>query len=193
MTPQQVWKFILACRRASASTGVCAYSYLRADPTVAHLTLRAMPEPQIADERNVWLCTLFSYTNYLTDSRPRQTYPTMYKCKIAEIDIGAMIRRKVDEQHWSYTAFASAICCSRSALYNIFNNRDISVIRLIKISEVLQHDFFKEICGIMPATTDRPSDSFIAIRLHDGRIAVDDLPPQIAELIHREINKCTES
>lgn len=116
----------------------------------------------------------------------------MYKCKIAEIDIGTMIRRKVEEQHWSYTAFASAIGCSRSALYNIFNNRDISVIRLLKISEVLRHDFFTEICGVLPASGNPPPHSFLAIRLCDGRPAIGDLPPEIAALIRREIDRCTE-
>ena len=106
--------------------------------------------------------------------------------------IGTMIRRKVEEQRWSYTAFASAIGCSRSALYNIFNNRDISVIRLLKISEVLRHDFFTEICGTLPAAGNPASDSFVAIRLCNGRPAIGDLPPEIAALIRREIDRCTE-
>lgn len=100
----------------------------------------------------------------------------MNKQHIKDLNIGLLIKKVVDEQHWSYAEFARAINCSRSSLYNIFNSRDISVLRLMRISEVLDYDFIEHIYF-------RETPAFLYLPLCHSGIDVSALPLEIVSML----------
>lgn len=117
------------------------------------------------------------------------THDTMV-LKVNAIDIGARIRREVEAQHWSYTAFARAINCSRSSLYNIFNSSDISLARLMQICKVLNVDFIGEIYSFdqLPDIHDRGDAAFISIPMTDGKFDLSKIPGPLLMLLRAEID-----
>jgi plasmid maintenance system antidote protein VapI len=60
------------------------------------------------------------------------------------IHIGSNIRDYVDKQGISITWFAERLDCTRTTIYNIFTRKTIDSGLLLKISEVLNHDFFED-------------------------------------------------
>lgn len=56
--------------------------------------------------------------------------------------IGKLIQEKIEERKMSIVDFAKAIHCSRPNVYNILKSPSIDFVRLMKISEVLEYDFF---------------------------------------------------
>ncbi|MDR2683953.1 MAG: hypothetical protein LBB53_01055 [Prevotellaceae bacterium] len=66
--------------------------------------------------------------------------------KKPQIHIGNLIEKQVKKQTMSVSAFAEKIGCIRENAYNIFRLPSIDINRLIKIGEVLNYDFVKEIC-----------------------------------------------
>jgi DNA-binding helix-turn-helix protein len=110
--------------------------------------------------------------------------------KINTIDIGARIRREVEAQHWTYTEFAKAINCSRSALYNIFNSSDITIQRLLQISRVLNIDFLSEIYSFeCDDTPQRPGTvPFLSIPLTSVSFDVSKIPYPLLEMLKSEID-----
>lgn len=61
------------------------------------------------------------------------------------IHIGATIKRELKSQGRSVTWFANAICCDRSNAYRILKKDSIDLELLIKISKLLNNDFFIDI------------------------------------------------
>ncbi|MBP3739595.1 MAG: helix-turn-helix transcriptional regulator [Bacteroidales bacterium] len=61
------------------------------------------------------------------------------------VHIGSEIARVVHEKGMSITEFASLICCHRKNVYDIFTRKSIDIDRLIRISEVLDYDFIREV------------------------------------------------
>ena len=55
------------------------------------------------------------------------------------------IKEVLEEQGHNACWLASQIPCERSNVYNIFKRESIGIDLLFRISEVLGHDFFKEI------------------------------------------------
>lgn len=62
-----------------------------------------------------------------------------------ETSIGALIESEVRRQGLSITEFADKIGSQRNNVYNIFKRSSMDLLLLKKISEVLKHNFFKEI------------------------------------------------
>jgi len=58
--------------------------------------------------------------------------------------IGSLILERLTERGMTKSEFARRINCSRSAVYNIFNNKTIDIGLLLTISEVLDYDFIEE-------------------------------------------------
>lgn len=58
--------------------------------------------------------------------------------------IGNKIQEVIRERGMSVPAFASAIHCTRGNVYKILGKSSIDTELLLKISEVLEYDFFKE-------------------------------------------------
>jgi hypothetical protein len=59
-----------------------------------------------------------------------------------EIHIGQQIKLVLENKGISVTEFAKRIIKSRENIYSIFNRKSIDTALLIKISEVLEFDFF---------------------------------------------------
>lgn len=112
------------------------------------------------------------------------------KQNINSIDIGELIKKEVDRQKLSYSEFARMICCSRSTVYSIFNSRDISVLRLLRICSVLKCDILKEIQALDTSATLTIGDtSFIAIPFENGTLLSDGLPSQVIDLLKAVVQK----
>ena len=59
------------------------------------------------------------------------------------VHIGQLIRLELIRQHHSATWFAQEMSCSRTSVYKIFDKSSIDTDLLLRISEVLNVDFFK--------------------------------------------------
>ena len=88
---------------------------------------------------------------------------TMARFKdVHKINIGQLIKQRLDSSGMSYTHFAKLIHVSRPALYGILSGKTIDIDRLILISEVLGYDFigneyYAELppeCNVLEVTVD---------------------------------------
>ena len=59
------------------------------------------------------------------------------------IDIGVIIREKLKERGKPVVWFARQLSCSRTNIYKIFDKRSIDTSELMRISKILDYDFFK--------------------------------------------------
>ena len=59
------------------------------------------------------------------------------------IHIGNIIRNRFNEHGESVSWFARQLCCDRTNVYSIFKRESIDTALLVKISIILNHDFFK--------------------------------------------------
>lgn len=60
------------------------------------------------------------------------------------VNIGQIIKDELDRQERSVSWLAHKLNCHRSVVYRIFNKNSIDTAMLIRISEVLHRNFFKE-------------------------------------------------
>ena len=68
----------------------------------------------------------------------------MLKKNLRDIDIGKIIKQKVDESNMTKQVFAQMIGCNRTTLYAIFKSKSIDTEVLVKISRVLKYNFLLE-------------------------------------------------
>lgn len=59
------------------------------------------------------------------------------------IHIGSIIKKKFDEQGHPVSWLAKELCCDRTNVYSIFKRESVDTALLVKISLILNHDFFK--------------------------------------------------
>jgi len=59
--------------------------------------------------------------------------------------LGNAIREELKRQERTVAWFARQICCTRTHVYKIFEKENIDVDLLLRISRILNHDFFKDI------------------------------------------------
>ena len=57
--------------------------------------------------------------------------------------IGHLIRQEVERQGLTVVALARMLSCSRTNIYKIFEHRSIDTAQLLRISSLLQTDFFR--------------------------------------------------
>jgi len=62
----------------------------------------------------------------------------------SEFAIGAHVKLVLAEQGRTVTWLAGQMGCSREYLYKLFNRTWMSTDLLVKISEAMRHDFFKD-------------------------------------------------
>ena len=65
------------------------------------------------------------------------------KMKEESIHIGHIIRNKLKESQITVVEFSAKLNCNRTNVYNIFNRPSIDTDLLLRISKILQYDFFK--------------------------------------------------
>lgn len=58
------------------------------------------------------------------------------------IHIGQLIERTLKEQGRTVTWFAGQLCCTRPNVYKIFKKDNMDIKLLVRISDILQVDFF---------------------------------------------------
>lgn len=59
------------------------------------------------------------------------------------VDIGHIIEQELSRQERSVTWFAKKLFCDRTNIYKIFKKQSIDTELLLRISIILQHDFFQ--------------------------------------------------
>ena len=59
------------------------------------------------------------------------------------IEIGLLIRQKLKERKKTIVWLAAKLSCSRTNVYKIFNKRSIDTNYLLRISDILNFDFFE--------------------------------------------------
>ncbi|MDR1372072.1 MAG: helix-turn-helix domain-containing protein [Dysgonamonadaceae bacterium] len=102
--------------------------------------------------------------------------------EISNIHIGSIIKQKFEESAMTPSDFADKICCDRTTLYNIFQRKSIDTERLLRISKVLNFDFYNEIY------LNRYSDFFakkvlVAIEIPEENLKNMDLPKPFLRLV----------
>lgn len=60
-----------------------------------------------------------------------------------EVHIGKLIKQQMDEQGRRAVWLAKQLNCDRSNIYKIYRCKTIDANRLLKISQILQYDFFQ--------------------------------------------------
>lgn len=61
-----------------------------------------------------------------------------------DVHIGSMIQYELKRQGKTPTWLASEIYCEKSNIYKLFKRKSIDLDQLLRISEVLQHNFLKD-------------------------------------------------
>lgn len=59
------------------------------------------------------------------------------------IDIGPIIKQKLKERKKTIVWMAENLSCSRTNVYKIFNKRSVDTADLLRISDILDFDFFE--------------------------------------------------
>ncbi len=58
------------------------------------------------------------------------------------MDLGAVIKEKVEERGVCITALARQLACSRSNIYKMFERSSIDTNTLFRLCKILDYDFF---------------------------------------------------
>ncbi|MGM9805486.1 MAG: hypothetical protein ACI3Z7_03520 [Candidatus Aphodosoma sp.] len=66
------------------------------------------------------------------------------------LHIGQMLERELKAQGRSVAWLAEKLCCSRTNAYKIIKKQNIDIELLLRISKILQHDFFRRISDSLP-------------------------------------------
>ena len=74
-----------------------------------------------------------------------------------KITIGKIIEKEVRRRQIQIVDFAEKIHCQRSNVYNIFSRSSIDILQLKLISEVLNHDFFRDLANDLDLIEDNRS------------------------------------
>lgn len=61
------------------------------------------------------------------------------------VHVGQLIEQILREQGRSVTWFAARLYCSRPNVYKIFRRENIDICLLWRISDILGHDFFRDL------------------------------------------------
>jgi hypothetical protein len=59
------------------------------------------------------------------------------------LEIGLLIRQKLKERRRTIVWLAEKLSCSRTNVYKIFDKRSIDTDYLLRISDILDYDFFE--------------------------------------------------
>ena len=101
------------------------------------------------------------------------------------VHIGSIIEQKVKESSMSIKEFADKINCERSNVYHIYKQKSIDSELLIRISEVLNFDFYNEI--YLDKNTNHFSKKvLIAFEIEEKDIDNLELPDELMKLLPSE-------
>lgn len=66
------------------------------------------------------------------------------KFVMKNVHIGELIQAELQRQGRTVLWFAKEICCEKSNVYKMFKRKSIDLAQLMKVSEVLNHNFLKD-------------------------------------------------
>lgn len=61
-----------------------------------------------------------------------------------DVHIGQMIQKELIRQGRTVNWFAKEVFCEKSNIYKMFKRKSIDMAQLMRVSEVLQHNFLKD-------------------------------------------------
>ena len=70
--------------------------------------------------------------------------PKTMDFKMKDVHIGNLIQEELTRQGRTVNWFAKGIYCEKSNVYKMFKRKSIDMAQLMKISEVLSHNFLKD-------------------------------------------------
>ena len=120
----------------------CRITYRRGLTEVVYLFLRALLEPGLWDKRIRFLrlfCIILIKPNKSAESQE----PVSKQCQVA-MHIGEAIRKELERQEKTVVWLAEQIPCHRTNVYRIFEKDSIDTRTLMRISNILKHDFFAD-------------------------------------------------
>jgi len=98
------------------------------------------------------------------------------------VHIGSIIKQKFEESSITIKKFADSINCERTTVYDIFERKSIDSELLLRISQVLNFDFYNEI--YLSRTTNHFSKKvLIAFEINERTMDELDLPDKWIKLI----------
>jgi plasmid maintenance system antidote protein VapI len=104
---------------------------------------------------------------------------------IQNVHIGSIIKKVLAEKSMSISEFAGEINRDRTTIYDIFERKSIDTDLLIKISDVLNYDFIREV--YLPKNTATTSSKiWIAVEVEKHEIKKLDLPKEFVRLVKHE-------
>lgn len=71
--------------------------------------------------------------------------------------IGELIKRELERQERGITWFARKLACDRSNVYRLFRKESIDTGLLLRISRLLDHDFFADLSRGLDEKRSEPS------------------------------------
>jgi len=101
------------------------------------------------------------------------------------IHIGSIIKQKVMERSLTIKDFAEKINCERTTVYNIFERKSIDSELLIRISKVLDFDFYNQIY-LNRKTNNFSKKVLIAFEIEGEEIAKLELPDELIKLLTQD-------
>ena len=64
--------------------------------------------------------------------------------KMKDVHVGSMIQKELTRQGRTVSWFAKQVYCEKSNIYKMFKRESIDLAQLMRISEVLDHNFLKD-------------------------------------------------
>lgn len=118
-------------------------SYRRGLTEVVYLFLRALLEPECRDKRSQ-VPTPFLYHPRLKPNKSAESQEPVSKQRQVAMHIGEAIRKELERQEKTVVWLAEQIPCHRTNVYRIFEKDSIDTRTLMRISNILKHDFFAD-------------------------------------------------
>ncbi|MCL2074598.1 MAG: helix-turn-helix domain-containing protein [Marinilabiliaceae bacterium] len=94
---------------------------------------------------------------------------------LKNIHIGKIIKQKLEDSPMNITEFAKKIHLDRTTVYDIFERKSIDTELLIKISQILNYDFYNETYHKTP-TNNLPQKFQITLEIDKKNIKILNLP-----------------
>ena len=73
----------------------------------------------------------------------------LYQQSNNKLHIGSLIKAELERQERTVSWFARKLCCDRSNVYKLFKRSTIDTELLVRVSQILQYDFFEHYKNIL--------------------------------------------
>jgi predicted transcriptional regulator len=85
--------------------------------------------------------------------------------KIRDVHIGKCIKKRLKERNISISDFSGLLHTDKSNVYRLFQKKDINTEMLIRISNLLNYNFFAEFIDINEMTNIQEKKIYIAVEI----------------------------